>query len=131
LSYLLALVMLFMGITLKKEDLLQAIKNWKFALLGTFLQFLLMPSIAFVLGILFDFPLEYRLGLLLVGSCPGGTASNVIVYLFRGNVSLSVLMTFMSTVLSVLLTPFLMELYLGKEIDLPVRKMIFDIFYWS
>lgn len=128
LSYLLALVMLFMGITLKKEELVQAIKNWRFAVLGTALQFLLMPSIAYFVSWLFDFPLEYRLGMVLVGSCPGGTSSNVITYLFRGNVSLSVLMTFMSTVLSVVFTPFLMELYLGKQMDLPVAKMIQDIF---
>lgn len=128
LSYLLALVMLFMGITLQKEELISAFKNWRFALLGTFLQFLLMPLIAVILGLLFDFPIEYQLGLLLVGACPGGTASNVIVYLFKGDVSLSVLMTFMSTVLSVLLTPFIMEFYMGKQIDLPIQKMIQDIF---
>ncbi len=128
LSYLLALVMLLMGITLKKEDLLAAFANWRFALLGTFLQFLLMPSIAYMLALVLDLPLEYRLGLVLVGTCPGGTASNVIVYLFKGDVSLSVLMTFMSTVLSVLMTPFLLEAYLGTQMDLPTQKMIQDIF---
>lgn len=105
-----------------------AFANWRFALLGTFLQFLLMPSIAYVLALIFDLPLEYRLGLVLVGTCPGGTASNVIVYLFKGDVSLSVLMTFMSTVLSVLMTPFLLEAYLGTQMDLPTQKMIQDIF---
>ncbi len=128
LPYLLALVMLFMGVSLKKEELLLAIKQWKFALLGTALQFFLMPSLAYVLGICLNLSLEYRLGLLLVGVCPGGTASNVIVYLFRGNVPLSVLMTFLSTILSVLLTPFLLEVYIGKQLDLPGGKMIQDIF---
>lgn len=128
LSYLLALVMLLMGVTLKGEDLLKALRNWRFALLGTFLQFLCMPLIAFVLAELFQLPLEYKVGLILVGTCPGGTASNVIVYLFKGDVSLSVLMTFMSTVLSVVLTPFLLKFYVGTQMELPTQKMIQDIF---
>lgn len=130
LPYLLALVMLLMGITLKGEDLLKAIRNWRFAMLGTFLQFLCMPLIAYVLTVLFQsqLPLEYKVGLVLVGTCPGGTASNVIVYLFKGDVSLSVLMTFMSTILSVVLTPFLLEFYVGTQMDLPTQKMILDIF---
>lgn len=126
-SYLLALVMLIMGVTINKDDLLNALKNWKFALLGTFLQFLLMPLIAFIISKVFQLPLEYQLGLLLVGSCPGGTASNVIVYLFKGDVTLSVLMTFMSTVLSVVMTPLLLGLYMDKTMELPIDKMILDI----
>jgi BASS family bile acid:Na+ symporter len=126
-SYMLALVMFFMGITINKEEMFNALKNWKFAVLGTFLQFFLMPLIAFIIAIIFQLPIEYKLGLLLVGSCPGGTASNVIVYLFKGDVTLSVLMTFMSTVLSVVMTPLLLGLYMGKTMVLPIDKMIVDI----
>jgi bile acid:Na+ symporter, BASS family len=128
LPFLLAIVMLFMGITLKEDDMLNALKNWKIALLGAFLQFFLMPLIAYVLGIVYDLSPEFRLGLLLVGCCPGGTASNVIVYLFKGDVPLSVFMTFISTVASVVLTPLLLELYIGQSMDLPTQGLITDIF---
>jgi len=128
LTYLLAIVMLFMGITLQEQEIISALKNWKFALLGTILQFLIMPSLAFIIGKMFQLPLEFQLGILLVGVCPGGTASNVIVYLFRGNVSLSILMTTLSTILSVIVTPYLLEFYIGSQIDLPTTKMIQDIF---
>lgn len=128
LPFMLALVMMFMGVTLKKEEILLALKNWKIALLGTFLQFMLMPMIAFVLGAVFNLSPELKLGLVLVGTCPGGTASNVIVYLFKGDVSLSVLMTSMSTILSVLLTPLLLQFYVGTYMNVPTNKLIADIF---
>jgi bile acid:Na+ symporter, BASS family len=128
LSYLLAIVMLLMGATLKTQDLQKALQNWHFAGLGTCLQFLCMPLIAYVLAELFQLPMEYKLGLILVGACPGGTASNVVVYLFKGNVPLSVLMTFMSTILSIVLTPFILKLYIGTEMDFPMQKIIADIF---
>jgi BASS family bile acid:Na+ symporter len=69
-----------------------------------------------------------KLGLILVGICPGGTASNVIVYLFKGDVSLFVFMTFLSTVTSVILTPLLLQLYAGSYMDVHTNKMIGDIF---
>jgi BASS family bile acid:Na+ symporter len=122
------MVMLLMGLTLNKEEIISAIKNWKVALLGTVLQFLLMPLIAYILGMVFNLSPEMKLGLILVGACPGGTASNVIVYLFKGDVSLSVFMTFLSTVSSVILTPLLLQFYAGSYMEVPTNKMIGDIF---
>ena len=85
--------MLGMGLTLQASDFKQILKQPKWVLVGIGLQFILMPSLGWGLGKVFDLPPFFAVGLILVSCCPGGTASNVIAYLAKANVALSVCMT--------------------------------------
>ncbi|OYD08369.1 bile acid:sodium symporter family protein [Paludifilum halophilum] len=118
-SPLLGVVMFGMGLTLKAEDFRPVFKRPKPVLAGIFFQFLLMPLIAYVIAKVMMLPPELALGLILVGACPGGTASNVIVYLSKGDVPLSVTMTTLSTLLAPLLTP--LSLWILANSWLPVH----------
>ena len=106
-TYGLGGIMLGMGLTLQWQDFNQIFQTPKWVFLGLFLQFSLMPLMGWVLGILFQLPSFFAVGLILVASCPGGTASNVIAYLARANVALSVAMTTCSTLAGIILTPYL------------------------
>ena len=94
---LLGIVMLGMGMTLRPENFLEILKRPRVIAIGLGLQFLLMPLIAFLVSYLFALPQSLMLGMVLLGSCPGGTASNVICYLARGDVALSISLTTFST----------------------------------
>ena len=125
---LLGVVMLGMGMTLRPENFKDILKRPRVIVLGVSLQFLLMPLIAFVVGNLLGLPNTLLVGMVLVGSCPGGTASNVICYLAKGDVALSITLTTISTVLSVVLTPALTWLYIGQRVPVPVTSMMLNIF---
>jgi BASS family bile acid:Na+ symporter len=96
-------------------------------LVGTLMQYAFMPAIAFVLAILLGLPEMLLVGMVLVGASPGGTASNVICYLARGDVALSITLTTLSTLLAVVATPLLTLLYAGHQVEVPVVKMLLDI----
>jgi len=102
----LMLIMLGMGLTLRPNDLLALKHAGTPVLLGIFLQYIIMPLTAWLLVILLGLPKMLALGVILVGSCPGGTASNVVAWLARGDVALSIAMTTASTLLAPILTPF-------------------------
>jgi len=127
LFFLLGLVMFGMGISLKSNDFLRILKSPKPILLGLLLQFLCMPFFAWGLSTWLQLPLALASGMILVGASPGGTASNVICYLAKGNVALSITITTFSTLLAVIATPALSLLYLGKQVDVPAMKMLTDI----
>lgn len=112
--YLLGVVMLAMGLTIKLRDFTIVFKRPLPMLIGGVGQFLIMPLIAFGIAILLQLPPELAAGLILVGACPGGTSSNVMVYLARGDVALSVAMTTVSTVIAPIMTP-LMILLLANQ----------------
>ena len=97
-------------------------------ILGTSLQFILMPLAAFLISHLFALERELMIGMVLVGCCPGGTASNVICYLANGELALSISLTMVSTLMSVIATPLLTLLYLGQAIEVPIAGMISSIF---
>ncbi len=120
----LGIIMFGMGLTQDVGDFAAAVRQWKAVSLGVFLQFGIMPVTALGLARLLHLPAEAALGLIIVGACPGGTASNVIVYLGRGNVPLSVLMTTVSTLLAPLATPGIVWLLLGEHIDVPLGSMV-------
>ena len=101
----LAAVMLGMGLTLTRRDVLTLRQGGRTLLLGVVLQYVVMPLGAWGIAIILGLPKLLALGVILVGACPGGTASNVVAYLARGDVALSVGMTTVSTLLSPLLTP--------------------------
>ena len=104
-NYLLMLVMLGMGLTLKSDDFVLVFSHPKEIAFGAFSQYAIMPILAFGLSCLFHLDAALMAGVILVGTCPGGTASNVITYLAKGDVALSVCMTSVNTLLSPILTP--------------------------
>lgn len=125
---LLALVMFGMGLTLTAADFLRILKIPRLIGLGVLLQFLIMPTLAWLIATALRFDPLLTAGMVLVGASPGGTASNVVCYLARGNVALSITLTAVSTLLAVVLTPWLSWLYINTSIDVPVYKMLASIF---
>jgi len=124
---LLGFIMFTMGMTLRVADFSRVLKMPIVVAIGVVMQFLLMPLFGWILAWAFQLPPLLAAGLILVGSCPGGTASNVICFLSRGDVALSVTLTAISTLLAFLATPFLTWLYVGQSIDVPVLKMLVTI----
>lgn len=125
--WLLGLVMFGMGMTLTVEDF-KAVgrRPWE-VLIGAVAQFLIMPSVAWALVTLFALPPELAIGVILVGTCPGGTASNVISYLAKGDVALSVSMTMASTILAPVVTPALTWWIAGAWIEVSFVSMMVSI----
>lgn len=121
---LLASIMFMMGLTLEREDIMRIARDPRPVAVGVALQFLLMPVLALTLAKLFQLSAQLTFGLVLLGSCAGGTASNVICYLAKGDVALSVSMTFASTAIGVVATPLLCQLYLAQMIEVDRLAMI-------
>ncbi len=126
---LLGLVMFSMGMTLKPDDFIRIFKQPALILTGVFLQYLIMPLIAWLLAIVLSLPVELATGLILLGACPGGTASNVICFLAGANVALSISLTAASTLLAVFFTPLLTLFYVDQSIDVPVANMMKSLFF--
>lgn len=124
---LLATVMFLMGLTLTPDDFRRVAVMPRPILIGVFLQFLIMPLSAFLLSKVLQLSAELTAGMVLVGSCAGGTASNVICYLGRGDVALSISMTLVSTLLGVIVTPLLCTLYLATTVNVDTSGMILNI----
>ena len=126
-NYLLMIVMFGMGLTLKPEDFLMLFRHPKDILLGCAAQFTIMPLLAFMLGKAFGLDVGMLAGVILVGTCPGGTSSNVITYLSKGDVALSVGMTSVNTLLAPLLTPAITWLLLRTSVSVDVLSMFLSI----
>ena len=126
-TILLGIVMFGMGMTLRFEDFRLVLERPKDVLIGTVAQFGIMPLLAWILAHAFSLPPELAAGVILVGTCPGGTSSNVMTYLARGDVALSVSMTMASTVLAPIMTPLLTLWLAGQWIDIPAGKMMISI----
>lgn len=126
-NYLLMTAMFCMGITLKLEDFKVLFTRPKDIAIGAIAQFTIMPLLAFLLSLAFRLPPELAIGVILVGTCPGGISSNVITYLAKGDVPLSVGMTSVSTILAHLATPLLTLLYAGEKIDVNAMSMFISI----
>jgi BASS family bile acid:Na+ symporter len=124
---LLGVVMFGMGITLRPGNFLDVLRRPRLIGLGVVLQYLLMPLSAWLVSRALDLPAGLLTGVVLVGTCPGGTASNVICYLARGDVALSITLTTISTLLAVILTPAMTWLYIGRTVPVPVLDMMLDI----
>ncbi|MCZ7627373.1 MAG: bile acid:sodium symporter [Candidatus Methylomirabilota bacterium] len=124
---LLGVVMFGMGVTLMPSDFTAILKRPAIVALGVVLQFLLMPLIGWLLTRLLSLPLPLAVGVVLVGAAPGGTASNVITYLARGDVALSITLTSLSTMLAVVMTPLLTWLYVGQLVAVPTGDMLLSI----
>jgi len=126
-NYLLMLVMFGMGLTLKLDDFKIVFLRPKDILIGCLAQFTIMPLLAFAIGKLFGLEAGLLAGVILVGTCPGGTSSNVITYLSKGDVALSVGMTSVNTLLAPLLTPAITYLLLKTTITVDVKSMFLSI----
>ena len=126
-NYLLMIVMFGMGLTLKLEDFKLVFTRPKDILIGCVAQFTLMPLLAFVLGKVFCLDAALLAGVVLVGTCPGGTSSNVITYLSKGDVALSVGMTSVNTLLAPILTPAITYLLLRTTVSVDPISMFLSI----
>ncbi len=124
---LLGIVMFGMGLTLKPHDFRVVFSRPKDVIIGTVAQFTIMPLLAYFLAKVFSLSPELTVGVILVGTCPGGTSSNVMTYLSKGDVALSVGMTAVSTVLAPVMTPFLTYLYAGQTVNVDMFSMFLSI----
>lgn len=125
--YLLGIVMFGMGITLTFNDFSEVVKHPKSVIVGVVGQFVIMPAIAFALAKLFALPTDLAIGVILVGACPGGTSSNVMTYLAKGNTALSVACTTISTLLAPLLTPVIFYVLASQWIDIDASAMFASV----
>ena len=128
-SPLLGVIMFGMGLTLRWEDFRVVFTRPRDVIIGCIAQFTIMPMLAWILARLFSLDDALTIGVLLVGCCPGGTASNVITYLAKGDLALSVGMTSVSTLIAPVMTPLLVLLLAGKNIDVNVTAMILSILW--
>jgi len=126
---LLGLVMFGMGLTLRLDDFRVVFSRPKDVITGCLAQFTVMPLLAWLLSRAFALDEALALGVVLVGCCPGGTASNVITYLAKGDLALSVGMTGVSTLLAPVMTPLLVWLLAGKSVDVDVTSMFLSILW--
>lgn len=115
--FLIALAMFAMGLTLDLASVRSTAKNPLPVLIGIGAQYLIMPLLALLIARLLGLPEELTVGLILLGSCPGGVASNVMVYLAKGDLALSVAMTAISTMLAPIMIPSLMKVLAGQFVD--------------
>jgi BASS family bile acid:Na+ symporter len=128
-NYLLGVVMFGMGLTLNLKDFKIVFSRPKDVIIGCLAQFTVMPLLAWLLTRLFSLDEALALGVVLVGCCPGGTASNVITYLAKGDLALSVGMTGVSTLLAPFLTPLLTWALAGKSINVDMVSMFLSILW--
>lgn len=126
---LLGIIMFGMGLTLQTEDFKVVFSRPRDVLVGCLAQFTVMPLLAFALTKVFRLEPALAIGVILVGCCPGGTASNVITYLAKGDLALSVGMTAVSTLLAPVLTPLLVWLLAGETVDVDVVGMLLSILW--
>ena len=124
---LLATVMFLMGLTLTKADIERIVKDPKPILVGVVLQFLLMPVMALTFSKMLQLSHQLTIGMVLVGSCAGGTASNVVCYLAKGDVALSISLTMVSTLIGVIATPLLCAFYLSETVNVDTLALLFSI----
>ena len=126
-NYLLMVVMFGMGMTLKPESFVLVFKRPKDILCGIFTQYTIMPLLAFGLSRMFGLDAALTAGVILVGTCPGGTASNVITYFSKGDIALSVSMTSVNTLLAPILTPLVTYLLLNTTVEVNMASMLLAI----
>lgn len=127
-TYLLGIVMLGMGMTLRLEDFRLVFQHPKDVFIGAVCQFTIMPGLAWLLAMAFQLPPELAVGVILVGTCPGGTSSNVMTYLAKGDVALSVSITMTTTILAPVITPLLTWWLAGAWLQVSLLAMMISIF---
>lgn len=126
-TLLLGIVMFGMGLTLKLSDFKEVFRRPKDVFAGFVLQYTIMPLVALALVKIFRLSPELAVGVILVGCCPGGTSSNVMTYLAKGDVALSVCMTMVSTLFAPILTPLLILWLAGQWISVSFSAIFLSI----
>ncbi len=126
-TWMLGIIMFGMGMTMTLGDFKSVLQSPKAVTIGVFAQFIVMPALAYLLCKLFNLPTEIAIGVILVGCCPGGTASNVITYMAKGNTALSVACTSVSTILAPILTPAIFYVLASQWIDINAISMLKSI----
>lgn len=126
-SLLLGIIMFGMGLTLSLQDFKAVFQAPKSVISGVIAQFTVMPLLAFLLATIFQLEPEVAVGVILVGCCPGGTASNVMTFLAKGNTALSVAVTSVSTLLAPILTPALTLLFASKWLPVSAGSLFLSI----
>lgn len=121
--------MFCMGATLRFSDFKRVFQTPKLIGLGVFLQYSIMPMVAFLISKIVQLPSEQLIGMVIVGCCPGGTSSNLITFLSKGNVALSVSITLCSTILAPILTPLLLLGLLNEQIPIDGFTLMKSIFW--
>jgi BASS family bile acid:Na+ symporter len=124
---LLQIIMFGMGTELSLKDFANVLKMPKGIIVGIICHYTIMPLVGFGVARLFNFPPEIAAGIILVGCCPSGLASNVMCYLAKANLALSVSVTTVSTLLAPFVTPLLMRLLAGNMVEINLGAMIWDI----
>lgn len=122
----LGFIMLSMGATLEVSEFRNILRYPKWVFLGVLLQYTVMPLTGWILAAVFNLPVPFAVGIILVSCCPGGTASNVIAFLADAHVALSISMTLCSTVLAVVLTPVLTSVLVGDRLTVDAMGL-----FWS
>lgn len=125
---LIQLLMFGMGASMSVNDFAAVVKSPKGVMIGVLSQFTIMPLLGFTLASLTNFPAEIAAGIVLIGCSPSGLASNVMSYLAKANLALSITITSITTLIAPFVTPFLMKLFAGALIEIDVMKMMWDIF---
>lgn len=126
-TWMLGIIMFGMGMTMTMDDFKGVFQSPKAVVIGVVAQFVVMPGLAYLLCQLFQLPAEIAIGVILVGCCPGGTASNVITYMAKGNTALSVACTSVSTLLAPVLTPAIFYLLASQWIEINALSMLGSI----
>ncbi|MDM5334980.1 bile acid:sodium symporter family protein [Ureibacillus composti] len=126
-TILLGIVMFGMGMTLKIDDFKLILQHPKGVIIGIISQFVVMPSLAFALAKIFNLPPEIAVGVILVGCCPGGTSSNVMTFLAKGNTALSVTITSCTTLLAPFVTPALIYFLASEWLPVSFMSMFMSV----
>lgn len=126
-SLLLGFAMFGMGMTINANDFKNILRHPKDVFIGCLAQFLVMPLISYLLAVTFNLPTPIAIGVILVGCCPGGTASNIITHIAGGDTTLSVSITVVSTLLCPILTPLWIYLLAGQWVDVSILSMITSV----
>lgn len=126
-SLLLGFAMFGMGMTINANDFKNILRHPKDVFIGCLAQFLVMPLISYLLAVTFNLPTPIAIGVILVGCCPGGTASNIITHIAGGDTTLSISITVVSTLLCPILTPLWIYLLAGQWVDVSILSMITSV----
>lgn len=124
---LIQIIMFGMGTSMSAKDFVAVIKTPRGVLIGVTAQFMIMPGMGYLLATLTNFPPEIAAGIVLIGCSPSGLASNVMSYLAKANLALSITITSIATLLAPILTPALMKLLAGEFIEIDMLAMMWDI----
>ena len=126
-SVFLGIAMFGMGLTIKMGDFQVVFSHPREVIIGCVAQYTVMPLVAWILAVVFHLPEDLVIGVILVGCCPGGTASNVITYIAGGDVALSVGMTIVSTLAAPLMTPLLVYILAGAWVQVSFWAMVLSV----